>query len=79
MTAVKLTKAQARALGIAPSTDVAAPAGQPPARSRRKPAARRDRSVADCVDCDARLIGEAAQRRHTDDTGHCRQQLVLEP
>jgi hypothetical protein len=78
MTAVRMSPARARALGITPA-DAPAPPRPTPSRSRRKPGgARRDRAVSVCHTCGVQLDGEAAATRHAEaNRGHCRYDLPL--
>jgi hypothetical protein len=82
VTAVNMSKAQARALGITSAGDAAAPTGPPPTRTRpSRGGERRVRAVAvwrhRCYDCGEELVGEAASVRHLADNHHLRYELVL--
>ena len=74
MTAVKLTPAQARALGIDPPDAVTAASA--PARRARRPAGPAHYHTV-CHNCGEVFTTQAAETRHLDATRHARYELVL--
>ena len=68
MTAVHVTAAQAKKLGITPTEP--APSVRPRRRRARSPYA----TV--CHDCGETFTTQASETRHLDDTRHCRYQLT---
>jgi len=73
VTPVKLTAAQARALGI----DAAATAGPVEAPARRPGRRRRDPYRSQRRDCGELFTSARGETRHVDATRHARYQLVL--
>ena len=68
MTAVRLTAAQARALGL--TGDLGLPIVPPRTRTTRKALPRTTTTT--CHACGARFTGDTGEARHTLDTGHAR-------